>query len=48
MKYTVLLLAFFSLILILCIFQWGDYLIKNNYIVECFGNVDMPLNNKYD
>lgn len=36
MKYNKLMLFIFSIFLVVIIFYWGDYLIKNNYITECF------------
>jgi len=48
-------LGFISIVLLLIIFYWGNYLIKNNYISEGFfsegrkgsPNVNLPLNTTY-
>jgi hypothetical protein len=51
---TILVLAFLCILLLLGIFQWGDYLIRNNYIMEPFEqsiytnhNVDLPINTTF-
>jgi len=52
---VILALGFISLILLLIIFNWGDYLIKNDFIIESFfsenikasPNVNLPLNTSY-
>jgi hypothetical protein len=35
-KNTIIILALISLFLLFFIFYWGDYLVKNGYIIECF------------
>jgi len=47
-------LGFLSLLLLIGIFQWGDYIIKNNYLQEPFSqnaytthNSDLPLTTTY-
>jgi hypothetical protein len=47
-KYSTIILAFISIIIFVGLFKWTDYLIKNNYIVECFQQatshtVNLPL-----
>jgi hypothetical protein len=38
LNYNKLILALLSFILIIVIYKWIDYLVKNNYIIECFQN----------
>jgi hypothetical protein len=35
-KYNSIIIAFIALVLAIFIYHWIDYLVKNNYIVECF------------
>lgn len=57
-KKQYIFLAFTSLILLVLIFKWMDFLVKNNYIVECFNmrdtgspltshTVNLPLTTTY-
>jgi len=56
-NYVNIILACVCILLLFAIFYWGNYLIKNNYIVECFqqnnnphintNNVNLPLTTTY-
>jgi hypothetical protein len=41
-QYFILFLAFISFLLIVSIFKWMNYLSLNNYIVECFQQLNYP------
>jgi hypothetical protein len=47
-KYSTIILAFISIVLFIGLLKWTHYLVKNNYIVECFQQatshtVNLPL-----
>ena len=46
-SYIQFFLLLFCVILLFCIFKWSDYLAKNNFIVECFENVQFVKEDIY-